>query len=58
MLMLDFHLFFSAVNTEPDEDIPDIMTEMLRRGLNSSPLEWAKVVQQSDDETSVSDVLF
>lgn len=100
MLMLDFHLFFSAVNTEPikelstvtegatlqsscsspcnteqakidiggnsknsegaevlgDEDIPDVMTDMLRRGLITSPLAWTKVVQQSDDETSVSDV--
>jgi len=101
MLMLDFHLFFSAVNTEPieelstvtegatiqsscsspcnteqakidigensknsegteilgDEVIPDVMTDMLRRGLITSPLAWTKVVQQSDDETSVSDVL-
>lgn len=102
MLMLDFHLFFSAVNTEPikelstvtegatihsscsspcnteqvnidigenskksegteilgDKDIPDVMTDMLRRGLITSPLAWTKVVQQSDDETAVSDVLF
>jgi len=100
--MLDCHLFFSAVNTEPikelstvtegatilsscsspcnteqakidigenskysegteilgDEDVPDVMTDMLRRGLITSPLAWTKVVEQSDDETSVSDVLF
>jgi hypothetical protein len=41
-----------------DEDIPDVMTDMLRRGLITSPLAWTKVVQQSDDETSVSDVSF
>jgi len=41
-----------------DEDIPDVMTDMLRRGLITSPLAWTKVVQQSDDETSVSDVLY
>jgi hypothetical protein len=101
MVMLDFYLFSSAVNTEPikelstiiegasvqspcslscnteqaksvtgeksknsessqilgDEDIPDVMTEMLRRGLITSPLAWTKVAPQSDDETSVSEVL-
>lgn len=41
-----------------DEDIPDVMTDMLKRGLITSPLAWTKVVQQSDDETSVSDALF
>jgi len=41
-----------------DEDIPDVMTDMLRRGLITSPLAWTKVVQHSDDETSVSNVLF
>jgi len=41
-----------------DEDIPDVMTDMLRRGLITSPLAWTKVVQESDGETSVSDVLY
>jgi hypothetical protein len=41
-----------------DEDIPDVMTDMLRRGLITSPLAWTKAFQQSDDETSVSDVLY
>jgi hypothetical protein len=40
------------------EDLPDVMTDMLRRGLITSPLAWTKVVQQSDDETSVSGILF
>jgi len=40
------------------EDIPDVMTDMLRRGLITSPLAWTKAVQQSDDETSVSGILF
>lgn len=40
-----------------DEDIPDVMTEMLRRGLITSPLAWMKMLQQSEDETSVSGVL-
>jgi hypothetical protein len=39
-----------------DKDVPDVMTEMLRRGLITSPLAWTKMVQQSDDETSVSEV--
>lgn len=39
-----------------DKDIPDVMTEMLRRGLITSPLAWTKVVQQSEDDTSVSEV--
>jgi hypothetical protein len=40
-----------------DKDIPDVMTDMLRRGLLTSPLAWTKVVQQSDDETSVAEGL-
>jgi hypothetical protein len=42
------------------EDLPDVMTDMLRRGLITSPLAWTKVVQQSDDkpETSVSGIIF
>ena len=47
-----------GTETVGDKDIPDVMTDMLRRGLITSPLAWTKVVQQSDDETSVSEVLF
>jgi hypothetical protein len=31
---------------QEEEDIPDVMTAMLRRGLITSPLAWTKVVQQ------------
>ncbi|PNF31925.1 hypothetical protein B7P43_G07942 [Cryptotermes secundus] len=35
-----------------DDDIPDVMMEMLRRGLITSPLAWTKMAEQSDHETS------
>jgi len=38
-----------------DEEIPDIMTEMLKRGLITSPLPWTKMDLMSEDEISVSE---
>lgn len=34
------------------DDVPDVMMEMLRRGLITSPLAWTKTAQQSDHGTS------
>jgi hypothetical protein len=34
------------------DDVPDVMMEMLRRGLITSPLPWTKKAQQSDHEAS------
>lgn len=39
-----------------NRDIPDIMTEMLRRGLITSPQAWTKLVQQPEDENSISEI--